>query len=580
MCRTTNFTTFPNKQNERIINALSVFCTNKDKGCQWRGEVNDITKHLDDCRFEDVSCLNDCGLSVQRQNLTSHVENDCPRRSVNCQYCHTTGEYQFIKGEHKKECPKFPLRCPNECSMTIARENMDEHKMVCPRQLIQCPNLCGQSYQRQHQFIHLHECPCRKVRCKYCKISVEQQAIKLHFKQCPKYPLPCPNKCSENSIPREDIDKHRQECPLETVSCSNGCGKDMQQQHLIDHVENHCLHRKITCQFCNDTGEYRFIEHRHKEQCPKLPVLCPNECNATILRKNMTAHRKVCPLEIIPCEFHGDGCQARMIRKDCRRHDQEKVVQHLLFTKSELISTKSKLMNTEKQLAAIEKKLASNIDAALAKMEAKLQQRINELDAVAHKNNWFRKLNSRAAASLSGKGSLPVTIKLTGYSQKRRNCKMWTSKYFYTPDRKYQAQLTVRFYSSSHYPYNDSTHLSVEIHFESYEYSSGRYYSSDDETESRKFKVQILNQIEDNKHLSETQKVSFRTNVSYWVSNEYTSTETIDKSTAKCQYLKHDTIFFAVYQLQASQIHNANPDPDDYNPAYDDDDYDYDYFVY
>ena len=110
MCRSSKFETFPNKQNERLIKSLAVFCTNKDKGCEWQGEVNDIKNHLErngGCQFQEVSCSNNCGSSVQRRYLVSHAEKECPRRSVNCQYCHITGEYQLIENQHKKECQSF-----------------------------------------------------------------------------------------------------------------------------------------------------------------------------------------------------------------------------------------------------------------------------------------------------------------------------------------------------------------------------------------------------------------------------------------------------------------------------------------
>ena len=79
MCRSEDFSTVANKQNERIIKSLRVFCTNKDKGCDWQGEINDITGHLgssNGCSFEEVNCSNDCGLLLQRQYLPGHVDND------------------------------------------------------------------------------------------------------------------------------------------------------------------------------------------------------------------------------------------------------------------------------------------------------------------------------------------------------------------------------------------------------------------------------------------------------------------------------------------------------------------------
>ena len=47
---------------------------------------------------------------------------------VNCQYCHDTGEHQFIVGQHKKECPKLSLPCPNNCEVgNIPRERIGKH---------------------------------------------------------------------------------------------------------------------------------------------------------------------------------------------------------------------------------------------------------------------------------------------------------------------------------------------------------------------------------------------------------------------------------------------------------------------
>ena len=103
-----------NKLSDQKINCLCILCTNKEKGCEWQGELNNINNHLgnsDGCQFDKVKCSNECGNMIGQQYLTSHVETECPRRKVNCQYCHDTGEHQFIEGQHKEECPKLPVPC-------------------------------------------------------------------------------------------------------------------------------------------------------------------------------------------------------------------------------------------------------------------------------------------------------------------------------------------------------------------------------------------------------------------------------------------------------------------------------------
>ena len=142
VCRDEEFVTFRNKAIDREVRGLHIYCTNKEKGCKWQGELNDINNHLgnsDGCKFEPLKCSNECGKMIERRYLTIHVETECPRRKVNCQYCHDTGEHQFIEGQHKEECPKLPLPCLNKCEVgSVPREDMEAHRKECPLEMIQC----------------------------------------------------------------------------------------------------------------------------------------------------------------------------------------------------------------------------------------------------------------------------------------------------------------------------------------------------------------------------------------------------------------------------------------------------------
>ena len=71
----------------------------------------------------------------------------------------------------------------------------------------------------------------------------------------------------------------------------------MHQQYLNSHVEDECVCRKTTCHYCHTAGE------RHKEQCPKVPIPCPNKCEVgSVLRSDAEEHMKVCSLELIHCD--------------------------------------------------------------------------------------------------------------------------------------------------------------------------------------------------------------------------------------------------------------------------------------
>ena len=164
VCRDDEFVTFPNKQLDREVKSLHVMCTNKERGCEWQGELNDIDIHLvnsDGCQFESVNCSYECGKMLQRQYLTGHVKTECPRRIIDCQYCHITGEHQFIEGEHKERCPKLPIPCPNKCELgSVPREGMEVHKKECPLEMVQCEyhNVgCEQRMMRKRKRQHEEE---------------------------------------------------------------------------------------------------------------------------------------------------------------------------------------------------------------------------------------------------------------------------------------------------------------------------------------------------------------------------------------------------------------------------------------
>ena len=141
-CRAESFGSMINKQADREIKNLHICCTNKEKGCEWQGELNDINNHLgnsDGCQFEEVKCSNECDKMIERRYLTSHVEIECPWRKVNCQYCHDTGEHQFIEGQHKEECPKLPLSCHYRCGVdNIPRDELKKHTDRCSLEMVKC----------------------------------------------------------------------------------------------------------------------------------------------------------------------------------------------------------------------------------------------------------------------------------------------------------------------------------------------------------------------------------------------------------------------------------------------------------
>ena len=150
VCRNKEFTTFVNKQVDRLVKSLQIFCTNKEKGCNWQSELNDIDNHLcntNGCWYEDVQCTNECGEVLERRHLNDHLHFSCLNRTTICFYCRAKIQHKFIVDSiHLKKYPKFPLPYPNRCNkfQNILRENLQKHlDHECKLQKGECSNKCG-----------------------------------------------------------------------------------------------------------------------------------------------------------------------------------------------------------------------------------------------------------------------------------------------------------------------------------------------------------------------------------------------------------------------------------------------------
>ena len=254
VCRNKEFTTFVNKQVDRLVKSLQIFCTNKEKGCKWQGELNSIDNHLcstNGCWFEDVRCTNGCGEILQRCQLNTHLHFNCPNRTTICIYCHAKIQHKFIlDGKHMKECPKFPLPCPNKCNkfQNILRENLQKHlDHECKLQKVECSNKCGVVIPRHYLASHLKsQCSLRIVKCQYCQYQDVHKVIEsIHKSSCPMLPICCINKCGA-VILQKHLNQHLKACPLEKVCCTYhdlGCGdviiRSNQKKHNEELVEKH-----------------------------------------------------------------------------------------------------------------------------------------------------------------------------------------------------------------------------------------------------------------------------------------------------------------------------------------------------
>ena len=116
--------------------------------------------------------------------------------------------------------------------------------------------------------------------------------------------------------------------------CQTECGTTVKHKLLHDHTMSEC---PCYCPYCDITAEREVISSEHKEKCHKFPITCPNNCGlGDIPRDCIEEHKKVCPLEMVQCEFHDIGCEVTFPRKDEDNHSIDSVTKHLQLAQKRL----------------------------------------------------------------------------------------------------------------------------------------------------------------------------------------------------------------------------------------------------
>uniref|UniRef100_A0A1X7UK10 RING-type domain-containing protein n=1 Tax=Amphimedon queenslandica TaxID=400682 RepID=A0A1X7UK10_AMPQE len=146
MCKEERYQSFEDKNIGRIINGLQVYCTNMMEGCQWKGDLKNISTHLSkeiregECQFEEVKCrYDDCQIRDQRLHLNIHEKEGCDQRPDICEHCYVRGTYFFITFLHMEFCSKYPTTCPNHCAHSaMPRERILHHLTQCPLEPVDC----------------------------------------------------------------------------------------------------------------------------------------------------------------------------------------------------------------------------------------------------------------------------------------------------------------------------------------------------------------------------------------------------------------------------------------------------------
>ncbi|CAF1654076.1 unnamed protein product [Adineta ricciae] len=172
------------KNLQKEIQNLEVYCTNKEKGCTWNGTLRESQVHIESCEFVTIECPNQCGASFERRFKTKHQDEDCAKRMTACEFCK---ERIPLENEiaHLNICPEFKVPCPNQCSdKEYPRREVQNHlENECPKQEIHCPFTdCGCEYlgRRPDIAVHMKENPGIHLNMAGKTITLQKKALQLY----------------------------------------------------------------------------------------------------------------------------------------------------------------------------------------------------------------------------------------------------------------------------------------------------------------------------------------------------------------------------------------------------------------
>ena len=221
---------------KNIINELSKYCDNKEKGCSFLDKLeNTIYHENNECEFRHYPC-DHCNIKFDFNKIDSHKQ-VCAKRPLPCKLCNNIIDFNLMKEHLEEECMEKEISCPHKCYMTFKRLFLDEHRDTCPKVKIICV-MCTEFFFRENFDKHEKElCPYRQITCSHCEISLLDHELEEHEKKsCLKINLACEYKCG-TMITRDLIKAHEETClsfPIKCTLCSINYSRSDIEKHESD----------------------------------------------------------------------------------------------------------------------------------------------------------------------------------------------------------------------------------------------------------------------------------------------------------------------------------------------------------
>jgi len=120
-----------------------------------------LEEQLKGCLYVDIPCQY-CNTKLQRNDIDAHQKEICLKRPFTCEYCKDfKSDYEDVTASHWLMCDSKPVNCPNECGISVERQDIKSHTtQVCPLELVNCDFShvgCDATLQRRNNPAHLND---------------------------------------------------------------------------------------------------------------------------------------------------------------------------------------------------------------------------------------------------------------------------------------------------------------------------------------------------------------------------------------------------------------------------------------
>ena len=163
-CGEKEYTTLQQIKYQKRINCLQVYCSMKERGCDWSGTLEQLDTHLDpdqdNCQYVDTKCPLNCHMTIPKNKVEQHVAQHCAKRPYVCQHCNFKATYEEVVDTHLPECKYVPLQCPNLCGVTFERDFTEDHMKMCRLEEVWCEFSdvgCDGRFKREDQEEHTRQ---------------------------------------------------------------------------------------------------------------------------------------------------------------------------------------------------------------------------------------------------------------------------------------------------------------------------------------------------------------------------------------------------------------------------------------